>query len=170
MKTERRESGSSATKKRKTDSFLDEATTADDDEGYGNNIKAEPPSSGQEQFVVKEEEQPTAHLSLSEAANLMQYYDTPDTYGVGTSVGGHMGVEEAYNGGECRAGGSAYATSIGSTYDLQSSQKFDFSMPYGDLGLSNIPKSENQSMSYQQMIQYSAPGEQGRFDSPVVLE
>lgn len=170
MKMERRESGSSSTKKRKADAFLDENNTADDEEGYGNNIKAEPTSSGKEHFVVKEEEQQTAQLSLSEAANLVQYYDTPSTYSVEAGVGGHMGIEEAYNGIECGAGGSAYATSMGSTYGLQSSQTFDFSMPYGDLGLSNIPKSENQSMSYQPMIQYSSPNEQGRFDSPVVLE
>ncbi|KAJ5032840.1 uncharacterized protein L3040_009431 [Drepanopeziza brunnea f. sp. 'multigermtubi'] len=95
LKSERQQSlpsssSPSAAKKRKTEGYLDENTTADDDEGFGM-VKPEPAVMIKEQFVVKEEEthrQQPGQLSLGDAANLMQYYDTPTRYSGGDSGGG----------------------------------------------------------------------------------
>ena len=169
MKSERRESGNSSTKKRKIDAYLDEANTVDDDEsGYASNIKVDG-SSEVEQFVVKEEEQQLGQLSLSEAAKLMQYYDSPATYGVGAD--GYHNTEEKHKAGEFDAGSPAYAasSSTNSAYGMHSPQPYDFSLPYESISLTSVPTSGSQGISYQPVVQYPKI-DQGRFDSPVVLE
>jgi hypothetical protein len=173
-KNQRRDSGgSSSTKKRKAEAFLDDTNTADDDEGYGgHHIKSESASLEKEQFVVKEEEQQTGQLSLDEATNLIQYYNTPDSYGIGTGDGGYHGFEGSSGETDCGAPGSGYVTSMGGSYGMHTSQAYDlskFSMSYGSLGLTDIPRSENHGLSYQPVPPYSANGH-GRSDSPVILE
>lgn len=174
MKSERRESSSSVIKKRKVDAFLDEANPVDDEEGgYASNIKAENGGSSKEHSVVKEEEEQVGKLSLNEAASLMQYYETPATCGAEAEEG-RMGDEETYTGGafgaETAAAGYTTSSSAGNTYGLESSQSFDFSQPYGSTVSSSTPRSKVQGMSNQQPVAQYSMSDQGRFDSPVVLE
>lgn len=167
MKTERRESSNSSStssKKRKADAFLEDTTLVDDDETFGN-IKPDPINM-KEQFVVKEESEGQSmqqgQLSINQAANLMQYYDSPTTYG-----GAGLGAESNYR--SSNYGGSAgYSTPMASAYSLQSQQPYDFST-FNAGGMNAIPRSENQGMHYQPLIPYQAD-DQGRSDSPVIVE
>jgi hypothetical protein len=168
MKSERRESStpsSTSSKKRKADAFLEDTTPVDDEETF-ENIKPDPINM-KEQFVVKEESKGQSMqqgaLSINQAANLMQYYDSPATYG-----GAGLGTESSY--GESNYGGSAgYSTPMASSYGLQSQQPYDFSTSYNAGGMNAIPRSENQGMHYQPLMPYQAD-DQGRSDSPVIVE
>lgn len=187
-------SSPSGAKKRKTEGYLDENSAADDDEGFGM-VKPEPALAIKEQLVVKEEEahqhqqqQQPGQLSLGEAANLMQYYDTPTRYsGDGLSMEGEY---KSYDAGMA-------SPSISSPYGLGAPPSYSFSShahshshaqpashsPYGSsemgAGLGGMHIGEQQRASpYQQLMPYSSdgpggPGQgqgQGRPDSPVVLE
>ncbi|KAF8856306.1 hypothetical protein BDZ45DRAFT_691931 [Acephala macrosclerotiorum] len=168
MKIERRESStpsSTSSKKRKADAFLEDTTPVDDDETYGN-IKPDPINM-KEQFVVKEESEGQSmqqgQLSINQAANLMQYYDSPATYG---SVG--LSSEGGY-GGSNYGGSAGYSTPIASAYGLPSQQPYDFSTSYNAGSMNSILRSENQGTQYQSLMPYQAD-DQGRSDSPVIVE
>lgn len=167
MKAERRDSSttsSTSVKKRKAEAFLEDATPVDDEEAFGN-IKSEP-ASIKENFVVKEEGEGASmtqgQLSIDQAANLMEYYDTPTTYG------GSAGVGAGSYGGS-GFGGSSYTSPAAPSYCMQSSQNYDFSNSYHAGGMNSIPRSENQAMPYQPLMSYQAD-DQGRSDSPVIVE
>ncbi|KAI9053825.1 hypothetical protein LZ554_002773 [Drepanopeziza brunnea f. sp. 'monogermtubi'] len=195
LKSERQQSlpsssSPSAAKKRKTEGYLDENTTADDDEGFGM-VKPEPAVMIKEQFVVKEEEthrqQPGGQLSLGDAANLMQYYDTPTRYSGGGSGGGNgsgsgsgsgnghgLGMDDGYAGEYTTS--PSYGMSS-SPYGLASHshshsqrqpqpQAYDFASrsPYGSpemgAGMGGMHLGEPQRAPYQSLMQYSSE-EQG---------
>ncbi len=169
-------STSSTPKKRKTESFLDENTTADDDEGFGT-IKPDPVINIKQQFIVKEEErkpqkQP-GQLSLGDATNLLQYYDTPTQYAGGSGL-------EDYNGdytGLQSYGTGMGASNMGSAYGLDSPQTYGFGSNslYGNIGMGStmggMHVSESPRAPYQPLMQYSSDEQaRGRPDSPVIVE
>lgn len=172
-------SSSSATplaKKRKTDAFLEENTADDDEEMLGGQVKSENGTA-----AVKDEEQQTqasmGQLSLDEAANLMQYYDTPTTkYGDSgvdmgsSSLGVHMAVEETYSSNGFVGDAGGYGSSTAGSYGMHAQDSFDFSAPYGGSGMSNIPRSGSQSLQYHPVMQYSSDQTQGCSESPLIVE
>ncbi|KAH7413390.1 hypothetical protein BKA64DRAFT_741079 [Cadophora sp. MPI-SDFR-AT-0126] len=181
LKNERTGSTPSSTssptaKKRKGDHFLEDDVATDDDEAFGT-VKTEPALTKTEQLVVKEEEErklQPGQLSLDEAANLLQYYDTPAQY-----AGIRMGMGDGYNrdysavqdyGGSMSAP-SMTGSSMGGLYDMESQQPYGFPSKnsYGSSGTEGQRTSELQRMSYQPRMQYSAD-EQGRADSPWIVE
>jgi len=195
-KNERRDS-SIPLKKRKADQFLEDAC-ADDDElvGWGN-IKEDPHARDDKALVFKqfkteggsrgneEDRKPQIlaqkqGLNLEQAANLMQYYDSSsqlvvdDLYGAGDFAGGMPGYGTP----------SGYTTPMGSAYGLDSQGGY-FAAPYvssgasnmnslsgmGSMGgLSSVPQSSPQSFQYQQHSIPYQPEEQGRSDSPLIVE
>ncbi|PVH80957.1 hypothetical protein DL98DRAFT_588015 [Cadophora sp. DSE1049] len=181
LKNERTESTPSSStsptaKKRKTDPFLEEKTAADDDEGFGT-VKTEPAVTKTEPLVVKQEEErkpQPGQLSLDEAANLMQYYDTPTQY---ACVG--MGIDDGYNGDyagiqkyeNSMSGPSMNGSSLGALYGMELQHPYGFSSQnsYGSTSMGGMHSSEPQRVSYQSLMQYSSD-EQGRADSPVIVE
>ena len=184
LKTERTEStpsssSSPATKKRKTDPFLEDNTSTDDDEGFGT-VKTEPAVlKKEEQLVVKEEEErkhQPGQFSLDEAATLMQYYDTPTQYaglGMGMGIddghsGGYTGVQEY---GGSMSGSSMNGSSLGGLYSMESQHPYGLYSPssYGNAGMGGMQSSEPQRMSYQSLMQHPSD-EQGRADSPLIVE
>jgi len=143
-----------ASKKRKADAFMEDNTNADDEEVFPN-IKPE-----REHQKVKQEE--GKQLSMSEAADLMKYYEP--------SYNRQFSGDLEYNGSEYSGNGSGFATPVGGAYSMDSSD-FDFSSMYdsssADMGAA--PKSA-QGYSYQPATcQYTTEG-QGYSDSPVILE
>ncbi|KAL5326143.1 hypothetical protein ACEPPN_007281 [Leptodophora sp. 'Broadleaf-Isolate-01'] len=182
LKSERNEStppsSSPTAKKRKTDPFLEENTAADDEEGFGN-VKVEPAVTIMEQFVVKEEEQHQqqqhpGQLSLSEAANLIQYYDTPSQY---AGMGMGMGIDDSYAGdytyGSSMSDSNIARENVGGLYGMGSQQPYSFSPQSscgnGNAGMGGLHSSEAQKIPYQPLLQYSSD-EQGRSDSPVIVD
>ncbi|KAE8440846.1 hypothetical protein EG329_006389 [Mollisiaceae sp. DMI_Dod_QoI] len=168
MKAERRESStpsSTFSKKRKADAFLEDTTPVDDEEAFGS-IKPDP-ANMKEHFVVKEESEGQSmqqgQLSIDQAANLMQYYEAPSTYG-----GSNMGRDNSYTSSDYGSS-TAYATPIASAYGMQTQQPYDFSTSYNAGGMGGIPRSENQGLHYQPLMPYQAD-DQGRSDSPVIVE
>ncbi|CAL3966871.1 unnamed protein product [Diplocarpon coronariae] len=176
-------SSSSAHKKRKVEGYLDENTTADDDERFGT-VKPEPAVTIKEQLVVKEEKVPLqqqqhqqpGQLSLGEAADLMQYYETPCQYSAGglsleDSYGGQYTTSQSYGAGMGGTSGTE------SPYGLGSQQTYSFPShsPYGSsevrAGLGGMHIGESQSMPYQPLIKYSSDEQgRGRPDSPLIVE
>ncbi|KUJ09064.1 uncharacterized protein LY89DRAFT_741362 [Mollisia scopiformis] len=170
MKAERRESSttsSTSLKKRKADAFLEDTTPVDDEETFGS-IKPDPVNM-KEQFIVKEEAEGQSmaqgQLSIDQAANLMQYYDTPATY-----AGSGLSAQSNYGGNGNGYGSSGgYTGSLNPTYAMQSQPSYDFSTPYNAGGMNSVPRSENQGLSYQPLVPYQGD-DQGRSDSPVIVE
>lgn len=134
-----RESSTATVKKRKADAFLEDTTPVDDDEVFGNggNIKNEV---GKEKFVVKEESEMgmgmgmgqgmgQGALSIDQAANLMQYYDSP------ASATGFAGPSALRGFAANEYGGSGYGASMPTSYALPSQQQYDFSTSYGAGGM-----------------------------------
>jgi hypothetical protein len=200
----------SASKKRKTDAFLEDQAIGDDDEGFGNGnccIKSEPEYGGDmgkgKEVIKKELEDNTGtmetkmqmqhteamgQLSLDEAANLMQYYDSPATYhGSGLGDGAELGrghghiVEEAYRSSGFGEGASGYGGSMVGVgaYGLHSQHpSYDFPVSYGgrvgaaSMGMSSLDRSESvgQGMQDQSAMQMQYSGNQRRLDSPVIIE
>ena len=194
-KAERRDS--IPLKKRKADQFLEDAG-ADDDElvGWGN-IKEDPHLRDDKALVFKEfkteggcrgnEEDHKPQilaqeqgLNLEQATNLMQYYDNSsqlvvdDLYGAGDFGSGMAGYGTP----------SGYATPLGAGYGLDSQAGY-FAAPYGSSGvgnmnslsgmgvmggLSSVPHSSPQTFQYQQHSLPFQPEEQGRSDSPLIVE
>ncbi|KAG4428784.1 hypothetical protein IFR05_015733 [Cadophora sp. M221] len=189
LKSERNESvppsssSSPPSKKRKADPFLEENTAADDDEGFGSTIKAEPAVTIKEQFVIKEEEPHQHHhqqqrpgqLSLDEAANLIQYYDTPSPY---AGIGMDMGMDGSYVGeytyGPSMSDPNMGRSSISSLYGIASQQPYTFSpsSSYGNRNgnVGGMHSSEVQRIPYQPRLQYSSDEQGGRSDSPVIVD
>lgn len=182
-------SSSPTAKKRKADPYLEDTPARDDEEGFGTiksegfgTVKSEPAVTIKEQFVVKEEvqhrqqeQQPQpGQLSLGEAANLMQYYDTPTQY-----AGMGMAIDDGYSGeystsqtyGTSMSGSDTGGSSSGDIYGMGSQQPYSFSAQssYGGSGMGGMNTSEPQMLSYRPRMQYSSDG-QGRADSPVIVE
>jgi hypothetical protein len=162
IKTDRHNSAEKPSKKRKTDTYVEDNGATDDDEGFSNNIKSDP-ATDKEKFMIKEEEHGHGQqLSMNDAADLMQYYDNSSPYNSGISG------EQDYSGSEY--GGSAgYATPIGGDYNMQTQQPYDFGAAYGNTGMSGIPRTIDQGLNYQSMMQLPLEP-QGRSDSPVIVE
>jgi hypothetical protein len=176
-KSERRESSIPILKKRKADQFLED-TAADDDEGVGWGTVHIKEDTREEKYNFKEEvdhkpqvTQEQGQLNLEQAANLLQYYDN----------GSQLVVDDIYVAGDFGAGMSAYSTSpsyatpMGSAYGIDSSSAY-FAAPYSPTsmgsmnGLSNVPRSSQQSFQYQQpSLQYQAE-DLGNSDSPLIVE
>ncbi|KAL2066661.1 hypothetical protein VTL71DRAFT_2733 [Oculimacula yallundae] len=151
-------------KKRKADPRLDEFNDGDDEEGFGS-IKVEPAVMNMEQFVVKEEDQHLGpgQLSLDDAANLMQYYDTPSRY-AGMEMG--EGFDDGYAGGYSMASNYGRGTSsssmggsgMGEMYGMSLQQPYEFSSQssYGGSGMEAMQSSEPPRMLYRPLMQYSS--------------
>ncbi|CZT11848.1 uncharacterized protein RCO7_11645 [Rhynchosporium graminicola] len=180
-------------KKRKADPSLDEVNAGDDDEGFST-VKREPAASSKEHFVVKEEEQHRqlpGQLSLEDAADLMQYYDTPTGY-AGIGVGMGIGIDDGYDGYDGYDGHDGYngeyspapsygsgmpassmggGLSVGAMYGMGSQQPYGLPLhpSYGSAGMKGMQSSELPRMSYRPLIQGSSD-DQGRADSPVIVE
>jgi hypothetical protein len=163
VKTECRKS-STASKKRKADAFVQDNTTADDDETFAN-VKPEAAES-KEHLQVKEEGDDL--LSIGDAANLVQYYDTTSQYG-----GEKPSREQDYNGSEYGGSTIAYATPLSSDYGLQNQQTYGFGASYGPGGMESTTRyaaeSDHRQSSLPPMVLWRV-GSQGHSDSPVVLE
>ena len=162
IKSDRRDSTEKPSKKRKAETFVEDNGTTDDDEAFPNNIKPEPANEA-EKFMVKEEEHGhglAQQLSMNEAANLVQYYDAPSLYNGGLSG---LGGEQDYGGST-----AGYAAPTGSDYTLHS-QPYDFGSAYGNASFSGIPRTVDEGLQYQAMMQFPVDS-QGRSDSPVVVE
>ena len=162
-------------KKRKADQFAEDNNTsvADDEEGFATNIKADPVDD-KSQLRIKEEGQ----LSLEDATNLMQFYDTPSFQ--------EADLEAAYGATDYEsAGSSAYHTPIGGSYGMQAPLKF--SSPFETSGISSIDDSSEMAggfphptgrgfqTPYQPYVQYTpntpvTRDNHGRPESPVVVE
>jgi hypothetical protein len=164
IKSDRHDSIEKPSKKRKADAFIEENGATDDDETFTNSIKSDPVND-KEKFMVKEEEHGHGQqLSMNDAANLMQYYDTPPSY---SSALGGLGGEQDY-GSDYGGGASGYATPTGGDYGLHS-QPYDFGSAYGNAGFSGVPGIADQGLQYQPMMQFLSDP-QGRSDSPVIVE
>jgi hypothetical protein len=183
-KTEPRESttgnGNVPNKKRKAEQFMEDNNTsvADDEEGFATNIKADPVDE-KTQLRVKEEE---GRLSLDDAANLMQFYDTPSFQGSEFDAGGQDYGASDWDG----ASSSGYHTPIGNLYGMQ--DPFNFSTPYDSAGMSSsgmggsgmsdvIPRFTGLQYQspYQPYVQHTpntpiTPDNQGGSESPVIVE
>ncbi|PSS09171.1 hypothetical protein M430DRAFT_183661 [Amorphotheca resinae ATCC 22711] len=155
-KAERRESNDRPSKKRKADAFIEDNAAADDDEDF-TSIKADP-TNEKDKSHVKEEE--PSQLSLGEAANLMQYYDTPSYNSA------QLGGDEAYPGSDYDNNSAGYATPLSGVYGLQAQQSYEF--PYTPTGMNTGPGS-SQGIHYQPMMHYSTDN-QGGSESPVIVE
>jgi hypothetical protein len=162
-KTERRKS-STTSKKRKADAFVQDNTTADDDEIFSN-VKPEAAESKEHLQVKKEGENP---LSMGDAANLVQYYDTTSQYG-----GEKPSREQDYNGSEYGGSTIAYATPLSSGYGLQNQQTYGFGASYGPGGMESVTRSaaegDHPQSNLPPMVLWRV-GSQGHSDIPVVLE
>ena len=167
-KTERRDSADrpASSKKRKAEAFIEDTTPTDDDEGFSTApvIKSDPVTCNRssEQLRVKEEE--AAHqLSLGDAANLMQYYDTP------SYDGAQLGTEDAYGEYDDVAANGGYTASL---FGLHAPQ---YEM-YGGADFDVVPRSLNQGLHYQHQLpmHYSPQSDnqahQGGSESPVIVE
>ena len=162
MKSERRKSSASSKKKRKVDAFNQDNVAADDDETFAN-VKPEAADTKEHLQVKEERETP---LSMGDAANLVQYYDTASQYG------GELGGEQEYYGSEQDDNTIGYSTPL-SSYDLQDQQAYGFDTAYGSGGMENVPRSTlqgNQNHSNLPPMVLWPVGNHGRSDSPVVLE
>jgi hypothetical protein len=175
LKSEPRDFGASsstASKKRKMDSFLND-NTGEDDEGFGNIVKPDP-ADMKEHFVVKEESesqqiQKEGQLSLSDAASLMRYYDAPTSFSA-TEMSMN---QEGYSSSQYE-GSAGYHTPLGSSYSMSSQPTYGFSPQYrsngyASTGVGDDTKPEISAINYQSMMQYP-PDDQGRSDSPVIVE
>ena len=162
IKSDSRDSIEKPSKKRKGDTYVEDNGTTDDDESFSNNIKSDL-ASEKEKFLVKEEDHGHGQqLSMDEAANLMQYYDNPSPYN------GGLGGEQNYPGSEY-GGSTGYATPIGGAYGPHAEQPYGFGAAYGNADMSGIPRTADQGLNYQSMMQFP-PEPQGRSDSPVIVE
>lgn len=197
IKPERKLSTSSS-KKRKADAFLNDNALQDEDDeedqsSFGN-IKSERDT--KEKFIVKEENggrsMTDGQLSMNQAANLMQYYESPatDSYGMGMDASAVGAAQHGYD----VPGAGSYATSMSASgmggYDMKSSydvgpSSYTTSTPYGsqfgdsfhsgsvaggmgNAGMSNVPRSEE--VKYQTMSHGYQSDDRGRSDSPVIVE
>jgi hypothetical protein len=159
-KVERRESKERAPKKRKAEGYMNENATVDDEEDF-DCVKPDP-TNDKEQFCVKEEE--PGQLSMDDAANLVQYYNTPYN---STQPGG----SEGYIGSPFETGSAAYPCPIGDSYGLQAQDTYGF--PYSTPSMNSIP-APSRGIHYEPMMPYSSPysstDNQGGSDSPVIVE
>lgn len=162
IKTDRSNSTEKPSKKRKTDAYVEDNGATDDDESFSHNIKSDP-AEHKDNFMVKQEEHGHGQqLSMHEAANLMHYYGNASPYN--DVLGGEKDYLENEYGG---SGG--YATPNGGAYGLQSQQPYDFGAAYANSGMNGIPRTIDQGLSYQSMMQFPSDP-QGRSDSPVIVE
>lgn len=155
-KSERRDSKSHTTKKRKASAFIEENTAVDDEENFSR-VKPDP-ANEKEQLNVKEE---SGQLSLDEAANLMQYYGT-------SSYSAQLGGEETFSNSEYGSNTTGYNTGIGASYGLPDQQPYDFS--FSPAAMDNGPTSLAHGIQYQQMMHYPSTGNQGGSESPLVVD
>ena len=156
MKSESRDSKNQISKKRKASAFIEENTAADDEETFSR-VKPDP-AQDKEHPSVKEE---SGQLSLDEAANLMQYYDTP-------SYGSQIRADDVYPGTEYNSTSSSYHSAISGSYGLQDQQQFGFS--FTPASINNDSTSLAQSIQYQQLMQYPATDNQGGSESPLIVD
>ena len=167
IKSDRRDSTEKPSKKRKAEEFVEDNGATDDDEAFPNNIKSDP-TNEKEKFMVKEEGHGNDHqgqqLSINDAANLMQYYNTPSSYNSGL---GGLGGDQDY-GSDYGGSASGYATPTGGDCGLHL-QPYDFGSAYGNFGFSGIPRTASQGPRYQPTMQFPADP-QGGSDSPVIVE
>lgn len=169
-KTERRKSSATSNKKRKIEGYEDSAA-GDDEESFGNansSIKSESGTTlTPEQFVVKEEDEVNGQLSTGEAADLLQYYETPSQYSgneFDSYTDGKNLIEYSRN--------SGYATPYGYGLNSPTDAYYPPHTPL-DLGMgsfSDVSRSNGQS-AYQPMMQYIPEDQgQGHSNSPLVVE
>jgi hypothetical protein len=155
-KTERRDSKGQPHKKRKASAFAEDNPAADDEENFSG-IKPDP-SGNKEQLTVKEE---AGQLSLAEATNLMQYYNTP-------SYDSRVGGNEAYSQTGYDSGPSSYHTTISAPYGLQGQQSYDFSFP--STPMSNGSTALEHGIQYQPMMHFASTDNQGGSESPLIVD
>ena len=164
IKSDSRDSTEKPSKKRKAEVFVEDNGATDDDEAFSNNIKSDP-TNEKEKFMVKEEERGNGRqgqqLSMNDAANLIQYYDTPSSYNGG--LGGDQDYGSDYGGST-----PGYATPTGGDYGLHL-QPYNFGSTYGNAGFSDITRAADQGLQYQPTMQFPADP-RGRSDSPVIVE
>lgn len=153
-KIERQGSKGEASRKRKAEQFSEDNSTADDEEGYAN-IKSDPIDT-KEMFHVKEED---GQLSLSEAANLMQFYDA-QTYPISKLE------EQDFGCSDFDASSMGYHNTI--AYGSQTQQPYDFSSLYSSPEMNNFAGSAS-TLSYHNPYQYISDC-QGGSDSPLIVE
>lgn len=156
LKTERRDSKSRPHKKRKTSAFAEENSAADDEENFSA-LKPDP-AGHKEQLTIKEE---AGQLSLAEASNLMQYYNT-------SSYTSQVQENEAFPQTGYDSGSSSYHTTISAPFGLHDQQPYDFSFP--STSMNNGPTSLVHDIQYDQMIQFSSNDNQGGSDSPLIVD
>lgn len=163
IKTDRRESAEKPSKKRKAEAYVEDNGPTDDDETFPHNIKSDP-LNDKDKNMVKEEEHGHGQgqlLDMNDAANLMQYYDSPSYNG--------LGGEQDY-GSEYGESSGGYQIATGGGYGMQAQHPYDFGAVYGNAAMSGIPRAVDPRLnSYQSMMQFPSDS-QGRSDSPVIVE
>jgi hypothetical protein len=155
LKPEQRDSKNQAPRKRKASAFIEENTAVDDEEIFSR-VKPDP-ASDKEHVSVKEE---SGQLSIDEAANLMQYYGTP-------SYSSQVG-ESVYSSNEYDSNPASYHSAIGGSYGIQDQQQYDFS--FSPASMNNNPTSLVQGIQYQPIMQYPSAENQGRSESPLIVD
>jgi hypothetical protein len=158
-------------KKRKADAFVEDNGATDDDEVFSTNVKSEFADTKDKKFKVKQEGS-GQQLSMSDATNLMQFYDGGAPFDGSNDYTGTMGGQDrkqVYVGDFGGGSASGYATPMsGGDYGLQ--QSYDFGYEGAGYG-GGMPRSSAQGagVQYQPLMSFKSEP-QGRSDSPVIVE
>lgn len=167
-KHERRESttaNANVSKKRKAEQFAEDYdTSVDEEEGFAPSIKTDPVDE-KVQFRVKEED---GQLSLSEAANLMHFYDAQPF----TDSQFNVGEGPDYGRSDYNANPAGYHAPLSDPHSLQA--PYDFVTPYVSDGMArssiNNALPMPAGLPYQSPYQQCPPYTQGGSDSPLIVE
>jgi len=167
IKTDRSNSTSKPSKKRKAEAYMDDNGAADDEESFAGNIKSDPVDR-KENFMVKEEEHvhggmksQSQQLSMHDAAHLMHYYDDASPY--------NGALAEDY-GGEY-GGPNGYATAMGGAggYGMQP-HPYNLATAHGAPGFGGGSRAVDPGLAAYQPTMPFPSDSQGRPDSPVIVE